>query len=199
MKHYARRTTLVLAASVTIALVLTATVTIALAYSGRSTSAAVAARAWPMPSVAPAQADGSATVATQKSGVLPAAPIIAARNSPPPPCDDSVCKAEAFGQQGLQSDFGPTVLSDFESGASDTQLGPSEMIVGAQTADGRDLFNPAPLGGFESASVAAPAPEISTAAMVALGVVLLITRRTGRSRWASWKAPWRPSAFPATC
>ena len=41
-------------------------------------------------------------------------------------------------------------------------------------------------------SVAAPAPEISTAAMVALGVVLLMSaRRAGRNRWASWKAPWK--------
>jgi hypothetical protein len=40
-------------------------------------------------------------------------------------------------------------------------------------------------------SIAAPAPEISTAAMVALGVVFLTARRTGRNRWAPWKAPWK--------
>jgi hypothetical protein len=34
--------------------------------------------------------------------------------------------------------------------------------------------------------------------MVALGVVLLTTRRVGRNRLASWKAPWKVSAVPAS-
>jgi hypothetical protein len=51
--------------------------------------------------------------------------------------------------------------------------------------------------GADPGSIAAPAPEISTAAMVALGVVLLSARRAGRNRSASWKAPWRASTVAA--
>ena len=54
------------------------------------------------------------------------------------------------------------------------------------------------LSSVEPGSTAAPAPEISTAAMVAFGVVLLSARRGGRNRWASWKAPWRASAVAAS-
>jgi len=50
---------------------------------------------------------------------------------------------------------------------------------------------------LESGAVAAPAPEISTAAMVAVGVVFLTTRR--RRRWAAWKAPWKAAAIPSVC
>ncbi len=50
---------------------------------------------------------------------------------------------------------------------------------------------------LEPGATAAPAPEISTAAMVALGVVFLTTRR--RKRWAAWKAPWKAAAIPSVC
>jgi hypothetical protein len=53
--------------------------------------------------------------------------------------------------------------------------------------------NPLLLASFEqNTATAAPASEISTAAMIALGIVMLTLRR-GRRRigGASWKAPWR--------
>ncbi|MFY9970313.1 MAG: hypothetical protein WAK41_13000 [Roseiarcus sp.] len=59
-------------------------------------------------------------------------------------------------------------------------------------------FAAAPPASIEPSATASPAPEISTAAMVAFGVVLLTARRAGRNRWASWKAPWRTRTLPAS-
>ncbi len=64
--------------------------------------------------------------------------------------------------------------------------------------DTHDGLSGLSLSSVEPGSIAAPAPEISTAAMVALGVVLLSARRAGRNRWASWKAPWRASTVAAS-
>jgi len=69
---------------------------------------------------------------------------------------------------------------------------------GAALWDIHDGLSGLSLSSAEPGSIAAPAPEISTAAMVALGVVLLSARRAGRNRWASWKAPWRASAVAAS-
>ena len=69
---------------------------------------------------------------------------------------------------------------------------------GATLADIHDGLSGLSLSSVEPGAIAAPAPEISTAAMVALGVVLLTARRAGRNRWASWKAPWRASAVAAS-
>ena len=69
---------------------------------------------------------------------------------------------------------------------------------GATLSDIHDGLNGLMLSSVEPGSLAAPAPEISTAAMVALGVVLLSARRAGRNRWASWKAPWRASTVAAS-
>jgi hypothetical protein len=59
-------------------------------------------------------------------------------------------------------------------------------------------FAAAPPASIGPSDTASPAPEISTAAMVAFGVVLLTARRAGRNRWASWKAPWRTRTLPAS-
>ena len=69
---------------------------------------------------------------------------------------------------------------------------------GATLSDMHDGLSGLSASSVESGSIAAPAPEISTAAMVALGVVLLSARRAGRNRWASWKAPWRASTVAAS-
>jgi hypothetical protein len=69
---------------------------------------------------------------------------------------------------------------------------------GATLSDIHDGLSGLSLLSVEPGSIAAPAPEISTAAMVALGVVLLSARRAGRNRWASWKAPWRASTVTAS-
>jgi hypothetical protein len=69
---------------------------------------------------------------------------------------------------------------------------------GATLSDIHDGLSGLSLSSVAPGSIAAPAPEISTAAMVALGVVLLSARRAGRSRWASWKAPWRASTVGAS-
>ena len=73
--------------------------------------------------------------------------------------------------------------------------------VGGLSGDPLDVYggpNGMSLAGIEPGATAAPASEISTAAMVALGVVLLTARRAGRNRWASWKAPRRVSTLPAS-
>ena len=75
------------------------------------------------------------------------------------------------------------------------------IVVGGLAGDPLDVFggpNGMSLASIEPGATAAPASEISTAAMVALGVVLLTARRAGRNRWASWKAPWRVSTLPAS-
>ena len=59
-------------------------------------------------------------------------------------------------------------------------------------------FAAAPPASIGPSPTASPAPEISTAAMVAFGVVLLTARRAGRNRRASWKAPWRIRTLPAS-
>ena len=59
-------------------------------------------------------------------------------------------------------------------------------------------FAAAPPASIGPSATASPAPELSTAAMVAFGVVLLTARRAGRNRWASWKAPWRTRTLPAS-
>jgi hypothetical protein len=69
---------------------------------------------------------------------------------------------------------------------------------GATLWDIHDGLSGLSLSSVEPVSIAAPAPEISTAAMVALGVVLLSARRAGRNRWAAWKAPWRASTVAAS-
>jgi hypothetical protein len=77
----------------------------------------------------------------------------------------------------------------------------STIVVGGLASGPSDVYD-GPYGmslaGIGPGPTAAPASEISTAAMVALGVVLLTARRAGRSRWASWKAPWRVSSLPAS-
>jgi hypothetical protein len=73
--------------------------------------------------------------------------------------------------------------------------------VGGLAGDRLDVYdgpNGMSLASIEPGATAAPASEISTAAMVALGVVLLTARRAGRNRWASWKAPWKVSTLPAS-
>jgi hypothetical protein len=73
--------------------------------------------------------------------------------------------------------------------------------VGGLAGDPLDVYddpNGMSLASIEPGATAAPASEISTAAMVALGVVLLTARRAGRNRWASWKAPWKVSTLPAS-
>lgn len=77
----------------------------------------------------------------------------------------------------------------------------STIVVGGLVGALPDVYdgpNGMSLAGIEPDATAAPASEISTAAMVALGVVLLTARRAGRNRWASWKAPWRVSTLPAS-
>jgi hypothetical protein len=77
----------------------------------------------------------------------------------------------------------------------------STIVVGGLAGALPDVYdgaNSMSLAGMEPGATAAPASEISTAAMVALGVVLLTARRAGRNRWASWKAPWRVSTVPAS-
>jgi hypothetical protein len=189
MKNFARPT----------ALVLVATVTITTAYAGWSGSAAFrSARAIPTAAVALSDSQPKAVRALPHAGTPAPALILAVRNAPPL-CEDSVCQAGLFGLQGSQSQFGPVILSSVQSPGSAILLGPSEAIADAQFGEPRDALNFATSSGVGPSPLAAPAPEISTAAMVALGAILLIARRTGRSRWASWKAPWTPSALHAPC
>ena len=70
--------------------------------------------------------------------------------------------------------------------------GDDRIDLGALTFG--DGFTGAALTGLEpNVSAAAPAPEISTAAMLALGLVLMTTRR------ARWKAPWTAPALARAC
>jgi hypothetical protein len=48
-------------------------------------------------------------------------------------------------------------------------------------------------------SAVAPAPEISTAAMLALGIVMLTTGHARRKVRARWKAVWALPALPRAC
>ncbi|MBV8103432.1 MAG: hypothetical protein JO223_02195 [Hyphomicrobiales bacterium] len=77
----------------------------------------------------------------------------------------------------------------------------SPIVVGGFAGAPPDLYdrpNGMSFASIEPSTTASPAPELSTAAMVALGVVLLTARRAGRNRWASWKAPWKVSTVPAS-
>ena len=77
----------------------------------------------------------------------------------------------------------------------------SPIVVGYLAGAPVDLYdrpNGISFASLDPSATASPAPELSTAAMVALGVVLLTVRRAGRNRWASWKAPWKVSTVPAS-
>lgn len=82
--------------------------------------------------------------------------------------------------------YGIELVSGGEPGTDIADAG-----FGATLSDFHEALSGQSLSSVEPGSIAAPAPEISTAAMVALGVVLLSARRAGRNRWASWKAPWK--------
>jgi hypothetical protein len=76
--------------------------------------------------------------------------------------------------------------------------GIADAGFGATLSDIHGGLDGLSLSGAEFGASATPAPEISTAAMVALGVALLTARRAGRNRWAPWKAPWRVSTVAAS-
>src|SRR5271165_6321963 len=81
---------------------------------------------------------------------------------------------------------------------ADEALFAVEPVSAGAPVDLYDRPNGISFASLDPSATASPAPELSTAAMVALGVVLLTVRRAGRNRWASWKAPWKVSTVPAS-
>jgi hypothetical protein len=126
-------------------------------------------------------------------GASASAPVAAFRASGPPDpesarCGDAACLSEVDG-----------ALFEVEPVSAGEPWSP--IVVGGFAGAPPDIYygaNGTSLASIEPSATASPAPEISTAAMVALGVVLLTTRRVGRNRLASWKAPWKVSAVPAS-
>ena len=117
-----------------------------------------------------------------------------ARNAVAPPCNEAVCEADSASAQVCPSCSSPSPLLDVER--------VSLLSSGASEPDADSISLQDGLIGMEFASLepgatATAAPEISTAAMVALGIVMLTAGRSGRKRWASWKAPWAPSRISA--
>jgi MYXO-CTERM domain-containing protein len=126
-------------------------------------------------------------------GAVPSAPAAALRapGLPDPQfarCDAAACPSEA-----------DSALFEVEAVSAGEPWSP--IVVGAFADAPPDIYDRPSgisLASIEPSATASPAPELSTAAMVALGVVLLTARRARRNRWASWKAPWRVSAVPAS-
>jgi hypothetical protein len=88
--------------------------------------------------------------------------------------------------------FGCALCEDWSSAPPLAALRFSQLPKGAEArfvADGT-------AGAVDSISRAAPAPEISTAAMASLGFLMLIVGGGRRARNPSWSAPWkiRPAA-----
>jgi hypothetical protein len=175
------------------ALTLAGAAAIATAYVGWSGSQAIeAARSRPQAIV------GAVAFAPEATLAGPAAPepLVAPdpRVSSFAPCARDDCSAAA--PAVIAADdilYGIEPVSEGEPWIDIADAG-----FGATLSVIHDELSGLSLSSAESGSMAAPAPEISTAAMVALGVVLLTARRAGRNRWASWKAPWRAFAVAAS-
>lgn len=74
------------------------------------------------------------------------------------------------------------------------RLADDEGSASALASFGEWTAAPALAGLEPNAAIAAPAPEISTAAMFALGAIIL-TARTRRKAWAAWKTAWMSPAL----
>ena len=141
---------------------------------------------------------GVQTAATPPASLVGAlAPAPAAASQPPAlriarltVCDSADCLADLSAVDDCAACLG----------------GAEGRLFGLEPASADEPWTTIVDGGFAAAApasvapnaMASPAPEISTAAMVAFGVVLLTARRAGRNRWASWKAPWRTRTLPAS-
>ena len=156
---------------------------------------------------------GSAGIHTARSlpafadAVTPAPPALARVSAavPRPPlfafCGDGACPAGAQGA-GDGCDTCLTVIDAAPVEVRFAAFSESSSPLSADFGFGVAPHFDGGLGGtapssLEPGATAAPAPEISTAAMVALGVVFLTTRR--RKRWAAWKAPWKTAEIPSVC
>jgi len=169
------------------ALTLAGVAAIAVVYVGWSGSQAIyAARSRPQAIV------GAVALAPAATFAGPAAPDPLVPSFAPCAGDDCSAAASAV----ISADdvlYGTEPVSEGEPWTDIADAG-----FGATLADIHDGLSGLSLSSVEPGSIAAPASEISTAAMVALGVVLLSARRAGRNRWASWKAPWRASTVAAS-
>lgn len=185
MKYFSRRS----------GVALVGMVAIASTYGGLAASGAFhATRSGRAPVAALAYAKGSTARIDHAAAGLAAEEYFAVRNAVVPPCAEAVCEADLESAQVCPSCSSPSSLLDAErvslmpSGAFE----PSTDSIGLQDGlIGMDLTS------LEPGATATAAPEISTAAMVALGIVMLTAGRSGRKRWASWKAPWMPSKLGA--
>ena len=166
---------------------------IASVYVGCSGSAAIHAARSPLPAFAGAVAPAPAAVA-YVSAAVPRAPLFAF-------CGDADCPNGVQGASDgcdtclAATDATPAVevrFADFDESS------PLSADVGSGVIPSLDGgLSGMAFSSLDPGAGVAPAPEISTAAMVALGVVFLTTRR--RKRWAAWKAPWKAAAIPSVC
>jgi hypothetical protein len=170
------------------ALTLAAAAAIGAIYVGWSGSQAIyAARSRPQAIVGAVALAPAATLPAY-SGPDPRVPIFA-------PCSSDDCSAAAPVEIAADDVlYGIEPVSEGESWTPYI----ADAGLGATLWDIHDGLSGLSHSSVEPSSIAAPAPEISTAAMVALGAVLLSARRAGRNRWASWKAPWRASMVAAS-
>jgi hypothetical protein len=171
---------------------------IASAYGGWAGSGALLKlRSAHLPVTALADATRPA-VASRESAASPPASveIFAVRDPISSRCSEAVCEADAAFAEDCLSCAGPNPVFAAE---------PAGFVVSDPSDAATDLFGPQDgldaleLASLEPGATAPATPEISTAAMVALGIFMLTAGRTGRRRWASWKAPWRqPTLAPAS-